>query len=425
MAKTRLHILMLTEYFYPHARGGSEWSTYYLSQSLVKKGHKISILTPNYGTRNFEVKDKLHIYRFNIIKKLQYITDEPTNPQTTASPFWHTNLFWFFQTLRAIFRIVKQENIDIIHIQGKYFLPAAIIVGKITQKPVILTARDYQVICNLSFCLWKSKKSCNLKDYFFKDFIFYKKTYMNNPSLARIFLQLLFLTRARWTTKILHFFAQRTQAVICTSNAPKQIYLANGIKATSIYNTVQFPEKPARTKHKKQIIFAGRLTPGKGADLLIPTFMKLKINGYKLLIVGEGILKPDLEKQIQLARLDLSVRLLGGISHTQLLQLYRESSLSLTPSVWPENFGRAPLESIAQGTPVVTSNRGGLPEIVQNKYGLSVKPTASSLAQAINRVLKHRQKYVKSIKQDRKKLIYQFNQRPADQYETLYYRCLS
>lgn len=138
---------------------------------------------------------------------------------------------------------------------------------------------------------------------------------------------------------------------------------------------------------------------------------------YQLIVVGGGFL----QNKIRHNRITLT----GQLDYHQVLKLYRQVKLAIFPSRWPEPFGRGALEAIAAGTPVVTSNRGGLPEIVQDKYGLSVEPTPEKLAQAVTTVLKNHSKYVKKIRQDREKLNFQFNLQPVSQYEALYYRHIS
>jgi len=409
MAKTKLHILMLTEYFYPQARGGSEQSAYYLAKALIQHGHQVSVLTPNYGAKAIETWQRIRIFRFGIGKKL-------SSAETSLTPFWHTNLFWFLTSLLALWRPLRQWQPKIIHVQGKYFLPAAVIIGKLYRLPVIFTARDYQIICNLGLCLWDKPHRCSLKEFLFAEFPNYLQRYLPHASFLSYCLQLIFALRGRLISRWLYFFARQTH-IVTISRKEQRIFAANGLNSKVIYNTMDFPQAVS-VPRKPQIIFAGRLTPGKGAHLLIPTLSQFQAAAYKLIIAGDGILRSKLQSRS-------SIKLLGQISHRRLIQLYQQSQLAIFPSVWPEPFGRGALEALAAGTPVVTSNRGGLPEIVQDKYGLSVEPTPEKLAQAIKQVLQNYHQYVNNIRQDRQKLNFQFNLQPVSQYEKLYSSCLS
>ena len=77
------------------------------------------------------------------------------------------------------------------------------------------------------------------------------------------------------------------------------------------------------------------------------------------------------------------------------------------------------------GPPVVTSDRGGLPEIVQGKYGMSVEPTITKLAQAAIKILKSQPQFTSQIKKDQLQLRHQFGDQPIADYLALYAQLLT
>ena len=78
----------------------------------------------------------------------------------------------------------------------------------------------------------------------------------------------------------------------------------------------------------------------------------------------------------------------GFISQKQLLQLYASATITALPSLY-EGFGLPPLEAMANGTPVVTSNISSLPEVVGDA-ALTVDPyNIDEIAHAIRRILDH------------------------------------
>jgi len=97
----------------------------------------------------------------------------------------------------------------------------------------------------------------------------------------------------------------------------------------------------------------------------------------------------------------------------------------LAPSLWPEPFGRVALEAISQGTPVISSNKGGLPEIIQKKYGVSVNPTVNNLSRAITTTYKKQKTITKNIQKNFSKLTDQFNHAPVNQYISIYKKLTS
>jgi len=417
MAKP-ISILMLAEFFYPYDRGGSEWSTFFLSQSLIKKNHKVRILTPNYGTKSAEVWQKIPIKRFTIGKKLQFATE-------SVSPFWHTNLYWFIKSLWAVYRQVALFHPDIIHVQGKYFLPAAIIVSKITGIPTVYTARDYMVICNLGFCLWKTSHRCHLPQYLSSDIPLYYKQYVGRVSLAKKVFLFIAQIRARFITRILYFWAQLADEIICVSHSQRGIFSANGFKKVLvIYNSVKFPRQ-RKTSKKSLCIYVGRLTPGKGVHLVLPSFVSAFPKGpMKLCIIGEGFLKDTLEQQVSHFSLKKRVKIISHLPHDQVMNLYSQAKMAIFPSLWPEPFGRGAMEAISMGTPTITSNKGGLPEIVNHKYGISVTPTVPKLASALRTIYQHSQKITTSITKDKEHLRFKFYSQPTQQYLQLYQKVL-
>lgn len=383
-------ILMPTEFFHPFARGGSEWSVYHLSQSLIKLGHKVIILTPNYGTKSTETWQGLKIIRFNIGKKLANYDDPVT-------PFWHTNPWWLFRSTLALIQSAHHYHADIIHVQGKYFLPTALITKIITRIPVIATIRDYQILCNLGLCLWTKSRRCTPLEFLTQELPKYHKKYNPAHSILSTILGRLVSIYLRLCTRFI-------DQIVCISRSQQKIFAANGFKNTQvIYNTTRFIPTSHKPQATSYLLFVGRPTPGKGAHLLQPIFKKIQVQfpHFKLRVVS------------------------GGTTHKQVEKYYQKASVVVVPSLWPEPFGRVALEAIASGTPVVTSNRGGLPEIVQNRYGLSVAPTVNQLAAAAVHVLKHRSKYIRRIRQDRVKLRHQFELLPVQQYLSLYASCLS
>lgn len=415
MKKCPLKILMLTEYFYPHDKGGSEWSTYYLAKGLIKKGHKVQLLTPNYGSQSEQTWRKINIHRFSIGKKLK-------KHQAAITPFWHTNLYWHIQIITSLFKQIKANKPDIIHIQGKYFLPMAVILAKLNRVPTVFTARDYHLLCPLGFCLWQNKKVCNLKKFITHDFKFYLLNYLKKPNFIKIGFLALANLRMRSICFWLKFFAKQCDQVICISQYQQSLFKLNGFKNTQvIYNSTDFYKSPA--KKSNLILFAGRLTPGKGAHLLIPAFQKI-INHYQFYIIGTGFLKPQIVKQVKKHQLGKKVKIFEHISRSRLLNLMRQAQVVIMPSVWPEPFGRVALEAIAAHTPVVTSDRGGLPEIVQKKYGLCVAPQPQALSKALKTILSSK-RFSVQIKNNYTALIDQFVTQPTNQYQSLYFKLLN
>src|SRR6185295_17421673 len=115
------------------------------------------------------------------------------------------------------------------------------------------------------------------------------------------------------------------------------------------------------------VLYAGNVKPHKNLERLIDAFHRLRRAGFdhvKLVIIGDEISKhPALRRAVHRHNLHKYVRFLGFVSDETLAVLYRLASVFVFPSLY-EGFGLPPLEAMASGTPVVTSNVSSLPEVV-------------------------------------------------------------
>ena len=112
---------------------------------------------------------------------------------------------------------------------------------------------------------------------------------------------------------------------------------------------------------------------------------------------------------------------MGGIDYHRLPALYHQVTVAVMPSIYPESFGRAVLEAISCGTPVVVTNIGALPEIVEDKVtGRVVEPSKDNLKEAILDIINNEKKYRQNINKDYAKLKEKFMRAPLKEYLKLY-----
>lgn len=119
-------------------------------------------------------------------------------------------------------------------------------------------------------------------------------------------------------------------------------------------------------------IYFGRLSEEKGLKTLIKAMKSIK--NSTLLIAGDGPLKQELIEALRINDID-NVRLLGQIKGSELAGLLENCKFSVVPSEWYENCPMSILESMAFGKPVIGSNIGGIPELIdQGRTGLLFEP---------------------------------------------------
>jgi glycosyltransferase involved in cell wall biosynthesis len=137
-------------------------------------------------------------------------------------------------------------------------------------------------------------------------------------------------------------------------------------------------------------LYAGTIRPHKNLVRLIEAFDTLRRDGFedlKLLIIGDEISKlPALRRAVHGHKLHKHVRFLGFVPDDTLAVLYRLAGVFVFPSLY-EGFGLPPLEAMASGTPVVTSNISSLPEVVGEAAVLVDPYDVASIVDGIRRVL--------------------------------------
>jgi glycosyltransferase involved in cell wall biosynthesis len=131
-------------------------------------------------------------------------------------------------------------------------------------------------------------------------------------------------------------------------------------------------EEVVRVRERYQLdapflLYAGNIKPHKNLERLVQAFGLLRRDGFddlRLLLIGDEISKyAPLRHAVHQHRLHKHVRFFGFVSDQTLAALYRLASVFVFPSLY-EGFGLPPLEAMASGTPVVTSNVSSLPEVV-------------------------------------------------------------
>ncbi len=123
------------------------------------------------------------------------------------------------------------------------------------------------------------------------------------------------------------------------------------------------------------ILYVGNLAKHKNIPALIKAFYKITKKGisHKLVITGKrGCKYKEIFETIDKLNLQDDVMFTGYVSDEDLPALYNAAELFVYPSLY-EGFGLPPLEAMACGTPVITSNTSSLPEVVGDA-GIMVDP---------------------------------------------------
>ena len=132
------------------------------------------------------------------------------------------------------------------------------------------------------------------------------------------------------------------------------------------------------------LLYFGRLSKEKGIKTLINAMIG---KNYELKVLGKGPLEEELKKFIVEKEIK-NVELCGFKSGVELADYVRKSRCVVLPSEWYENGPYSAMEAMALGKPLIVSNLGGLPELVENGSNGFVYKDVNELSTKIDEIMK-------------------------------------
>ena len=213
------------------------------------------------------------------------------------------------------------------------------------------------------------------------------------------------------------FLLKNCYKIIFNSNWSKKRFLegmhnkfVNSDKLLVIFQSA-IKQKVNINKKKNEITFVGKLNKAKGYDLFGQAVLKiLKIHKkWSANVIGD-----ELRDKINFNH--KRIRNYGFLKHSDVLKVYKRSSIAVVCSRWEEPFGRTSLEAASNGCAVIISNRGGLPETITNGIILK-KLDVKNIYKEIEYLIKNIKKRKKLQKLSLKNffLTHQFVSRLIDQ----------
>ena len=155
-------------------------------------------------------------------------------------------------------------------------------------------------------------------------------------------------------------------------------------KGEVIHPSTNYYNHNFKTKLRKQkiIVFIGKLNASKGYNLFGPAVINIlnKYKDWKVIVAGN-------EKREIYNFQHERFKIFDWLSHKQIINIYKKSSISVVPSTWEEPFGRTAMESSDMGNALITSNKGGLNETSINPILLK-KINSKSIQNEIEKLIK-------------------------------------
>ena len=133
----------------------------------------------------------------------------------------------------------------------------------------------------------------------------------------------------------------------------------NSNKLLIIYQSANKTSLKTVKNKKKWITFVGKLNKAKGYDIFVKSIKKIlsKYPDWEAIVIGD-------EKREKISLKHKNAKILGFKRHSEVIQIFKKTSITVACSRWEEPFGRTSLEASANGCAVIITNKGGLPETV-------------------------------------------------------------
>ena len=389
-----MKIVFATEYYHPFVPGGTPWSLRLLARELRAHGDEVIIVTPNYGAPARESIDDVPVVRFPFWRKL--------SPGPSLAPVRdHVNPLFHLLFARALVRTARALGAELIHAQEKHALVGASLAGWWLELPVVLSLRDFGLICPITTCLLRHAQipaDCSLVKLQRECAAFFLDHYIGGGRWrrARVRGSLALLYLDAWLKNRL---VKRARRVLGVSASILEIYRRAGRvrpeQAKVVYNLPPAASADATPAERERVctsfgipdrpivLYVGKLSLGKGFPVFVAAarLIAARRPDTVFVAVGAGSAPTACE--------GVDLRCLGPRPHVEVEALYTAADVVLHPAVWPEPFSRVPLEAAAFGKPVVGTSIGGTLEVIQDNYtGLLVERSdPEALARAVLRLL--------------------------------------
>ncbi len=368
-----MKILQVNKYHYP--RGGADRYYLDLGERLESAGHEVAYFAMNHPRNLATPWSKYFVSRVSYNEQVwKYALKIPGRT------------LYSLEAKNKFKRLLRDFQPDVIHVHNIYHQLSPSILDAAAQAkiPVIMHLHDYKLVCPnhalfvggkvCEKCLGGSYTAC-IKQRCVKDSLT-----ASVLAAAEMYLH----------HKVLKIYAKNISLFIAPSLFLKNLLVKAGWPAEKIevINNAFSTGLPAplNTDREDYFLYYGRLSEEKGVDVIIKAISLNK--DLKLKIAGSGPADISLQTLGAEAARRGQLDFLGWREGRALSTLIAQAKAVIIPSRWYENFPLTALEALSFGTPIIASDIGGLPEIVNSQNGCLVPPDdAVALEAAMSEVL--------------------------------------
>jgi glycosyltransferase involved in cell wall biosynthesis len=283
------------------------------------------------------------------------------------------------------------------------------LIKRIKKVPIVAHLHSYALICPWWGALYRAKETCHERCSIWR--ITQCKQGINqefaqigllNTLKADIYWLLDFIKAPldflEWKSYVNYDLYRSIDGFMPVSQALWHLYVEHVPdfrykSSVVIYNLVTEPLKHVNPRvdepYEDFIFYASGSDPFKGPHILLNAWQDIsrEFRDLKLYMIGcKNTWVEDKARRMNLRNIIFTEKL---PPHEHYHLMYEAKAVAM-PSIWPEPYGRIPVEANRLGVPAIVSDRGALPEIIEdNTTGIVTKANSDDLAEAIAKVVSH------------------------------------
>ncbi len=350
---------------------------FYLSQTLKKLGHDVTVITTNRYKDFGPCRKSLNGVKIYYVKKFggRYLKIGLLRPIIES-----------INTAKKLLQLIKVENFDVIHIHTSLGISSAAVLFlkkiKIIKIPIIMTFHGTAFI----------ESSTEIHNILFYNFIIY----LNN--LSQLYIDRIIL---RWSERIVSAGGYQVKEMSDVYRLPieKIVPISNGVD-TSFYepffkdsSKINKIRGKYGLKDNKIVLLVGRIARKKGFQYVVdaaPYILKQIPNTIFFIVGGTALFahyEPKLIKKIKYLNLEKKFIIVKDTPEKDMPLYYNLADVCVVPSIDYEPLPTVVFEAMACGKPIVASNIGGIPDQIGYKYTLVPQKDPKEIAEKVIRIL--------------------------------------
>jgi glycosyltransferase involved in cell wall biosynthesis len=255
---------------------------------------------------------------------------------------------------------VAAEPFDVAHVHNTWYAMTPSVVHALKDRgvPVVMELQNYRQIC-VKAQLFRNGGYCTdcLGKHPWRGVV--HRCYRSSAAQSAFVAATITRGRARGTWDLVDRYVAPSSFVksvfVEAGTAPERIT----VKPSVVPDAGPRPEPPSSSA---TVLYAGRLHPEKGVDILLDAWREAKgdLGGLELEVIGDGPLRQQLERVAP-----DGVRFAGHVTPAELSTRMLRARALVFPSQWPETFGRTIVEGFSAGLPALATDFAGPGELAR------------------------------------------------------------